>query len=203
MRAIHVAAAALFLTTPAFAQQLSPAHFSPQPIVAVQHSMGAADAVVPANTELALIMNQELSSKSARVGDKFMLSLATDVRLGDYIVIPRGTPAFGEVVWRTGKGAFGKSAKMEVEMRYLDLNGRRVPLSGKYRQEGEGNTGATVGAVVAVGVFGGFVTGKSAVIKQGRELKAYTMESLPVALPRHASFHPSAAQPMLTSNYAR
>jgi len=82
-------------------------------------------------------------------------------------LIPRGTPGEATVTYRAGKGAFGNSAKMEIEFNLLELNGRRIPLSGKVRQECEGNSGAAVGAVVAVSVFGAFVTGHSATITNG------------------------------------
>jgi hypothetical protein len=142
----------------------------------------AGPATLPANTELMLSMNEELTTKGGKLeeGHKFRLSVVHDVKVGDQVVIPKGTPGFGEITWKTGKGAFGKSGKMEVELRYVELNGRRVPVSGKYRQEGEGNTVATVAGVIAAGVFAGFITGKSARIPQGRELKAYTTEALPL-----------------------
>jgi len=66
--------------------------------------------------------------------------------IGNYIAIPRGTPATGQVTFRTGKGAIGKSAKMEIDITSVMVNGQAVALSGHFRQEGEGNTGATVGA---------------------------------------------------------
>ena len=100
-----------------------------------------------------------------------------------YIVIPKGTRGEGTVTWMTNKGAFGKSGKMEVSFNWLELNGRRVSLTGNFRQEGEGNTGATVGAVVAVGVFGGFVTGRSATIVNGQQLRARTAEPLTFLIP--------------------
>lgn len=140
-------------------------------------------ATLPANTEVIVSMNSELSSKKfKKAGHTFVLSVANDVRIGDYVVIPKGTPAHGVVTWRTGKGAFGKSAKMEFDITHVDLNGRRIPLTGHFRQEGAGNTGAAVGAAVAVGVFGAFVTGKSAIVEQGREFKVHTTEPLPVML---------------------
>jgi hypothetical protein len=126
-------------------------------------------------------MNDELTSKSARVGTEFNLSVTEDVIYQNYVVIPRGTRGIGEVTWLTGRGAFGKSGKMEIQLRYLEIGGRHVSISGKYRQEGEGNTVATIGAVIAVGVFGGFVTGHSAVIPEGRELRAYTDEAISFA----------------------
>lgn len=146
----------------------------------------APETVLPTNTEIMVRMNSELNSKKAKAGDTFVASVAQDVMLGNVVVIPKGTPANGVVTWRTGKGAFGKSAKMNYEFRSLDLNGQRLAISGDFRQEGRGNTGAAVGAVVAVGVFGAFVTGKSAVVEQGRELKVHTTVALPVHAPAGA-----------------
>jgi hypothetical protein len=165
--------------------------------VPVQRVETTSQVQLPANTELLLSMNEQLTTKGIEEGHKFRLTLVSDVRMGDYIVIPKGTPAVGEVTWKTGKGAFGKSGKMEVALRYLDLNGRHVPIEGKYRQEGEGNTAATVAGVIRAGVFAGFITGKSATIPQGRELKAFTTEVLPVALPAVATT-PAAAVPVVT-----
>lgn len=154
-----------------------------QPVVAVARTaVTGTSSYLPSNTEVDLTLNSEISSKKSKEGDMFTLSVAHDVMLGDYIVIPKGTRANGKVVYRTGKGAFGKSAKMEIEMVNLDLGNRSIPLSGKFRQEGQGNTGATVGTAVAVGVFSAFVTGRSAVFEQGREFRAYTRDPLPVAL---------------------
>jgi uncharacterized protein (DUF2062 family) len=85
------------------------------------------------------------------------------------------------VTFRTGKGAFGKSAKMEFDIDSVQLPSRTVPVSGHYRIEGQGNTGATVATAVAVGVFSAFVTGHSAIAAQGSEWKASTKESIAIA----------------------
>lgn len=174
---VSFAAIVAVLGTPVMAQD------TPAPVMAMP--AGAQSSALPANTELMVSMNDDLTTKGGRIneGHKFALTVVNDVRLGDMVVIPRGTPAFGEVTWMTGKGAFGKSGKMEIELRYIDLNGRRIPISGKYRQEGEGNTVGTVAGVIAAGVFAAVITGKSARIPQGRELKAFTTEALPVAMP--------------------
>lgn len=137
--------------------------------------------VLPANTEILLSMNEELNTKKNKEGDTFYMSVVHDVILDNHIVIPKGSRATGEITWKTGKGAFGKSGKMEIELHYLELNGQRVPLVGTFRQEGEGNTVATVAGVVAVGVFAVFITGKTGVIPRGRELMVHTKDDLPVA----------------------
>lgn len=131
--------------------------------------------VLPLNSEVVLRLADELTSKGNRSkeGSMFRLTVAYDVKVDGTTVIPSGTPAVGEITKRTGKGVFGKSGKLEVELRQVDLNGQRIPLTGKYRQEGEGNTLAAVGAVFLSAPLL-FVTGKSAVIPRGRELFGYT-----------------------------
>lgn len=145
-------------------------------------------AFLPANTEILLSMNQEVTSKGDgwNEGDTFNLSVMHDVMHDGYVVIPRGSRGVGRITWMTSKGMFGKSGKMDIELEYVEVNGQRIDVSGTYRQEGEGNTLATVGGVVLVGVFGGFITGRSAVIPRGRELLAHTDADLPLSLPSRA-----------------
>lgn len=155
---------------------------APAVVAAATNIPANGQTVLPANTEVAVTLNSEVNSKKMKKGAKFDVSVARDVMIGSYVVIPRGTPGRGEITYRTGKGAFGKSAKMEIDVRTITLNGRDIPISGHYRQEGAGNTGATVAAVATVWVAAPFITGRSAVFEAGRELKAFTVESLPVSL---------------------
>jgi len=179
---IAAALAALFITSApaAIAQE---AATEPPMIVATREA--STGAVLPANTEVLLSMNETITTKgnNLKEGSSFALTVVHDVMLGDYVVIPAGSRAMGEVTWLTSKGAFGKSGKMDIALRYVEVNNRRIPLTGTYRQEGEGNTVATVGGVIAAGVFAAFITGKSGVIPQGRELMARTKNDLPVQLP--------------------
>jgi hypothetical protein len=167
---------ATFLATGAVAQEST---ITP----AVQAESQLPGVVVPANTEIILRMSDELTSKGGKIkaGHMFRLTVAYDVRVQGKVVIPNGTMAVGEVTMRTGKGVMGKSGKMEVELRHVDLNGRRIPINGKFRQEGEGNTLAAVGAILLSAPLL-FVTGKSAVIPRGRELTGYTVveENIPI-----------------------
>lgn len=144
--------------------------------------------VLSPNTEVVVTPNNTVTTKGKKVkeGFKFPVSTMFDVMQDGYVVIPKGTRGEGTVTWMTNKAAFGKSGKMEVSFDWLELGGRRIALTGNYRQEGEGNTGATVGAVVAVGVFAAFVTGRSASIVNGQELRARTAEPLTFTVPDNA-----------------
>lgn len=134
--------------------------------------------VVPANTEVVLRLNDDLSTKGGqiKVGHMFNLTVAYDVKVRGVVAIPAGAVAKGEVTMRTGKGVFGKSGKMQIEMRSVDLDNQRIPLTGKYQQEGEGNTLAAVGAILLSAPLM-FVTGKSAIIPRGKEISDYTMQA--------------------------
>lgn len=181
MKKIVAAAALLAISGMASAQDATVPTGAPIQAVAERP---ATTAVLPANSEVLLSMNEDLTTKGGRieVGHKFDLTVVHDVRVDNAIVIPRGSPAVGEVTWKTGKGVFGKSGKMEIELRYVEVNGRSIPVTGKYRQEGEGNTLAAVGAVFLSAPLL-FVTGKSAKIPRGRELVARTKDAIPVAMP--------------------
>ena len=177
------------LTTAAFAQTAAATAASAQPAPAATTAVPAAPLQVqqqqtnmlPSNSDVWVSLDNELNSKKARVGDTINFKVSRDVMVGQYVVIPRGTAGVGRVTYRTGKGAFGKSAKMEFDIDSIMLPTRTIAVSGHYRIEGNGNTGATVATAVAVGVFSAFVTGHSAVAAQGSEWKAATKEPILIA----------------------
>ena len=185
MKMFHSAllAGATLLLVPAAAMAQDAPAAQPAMVETQAAAPMAAEAVLPANTEVVLTVNEAVTSSSHRQGDKFSLTVAQDVTANGAVVIPRGTRAVGQVAWRTGKGSFGKSGKMDVRFRYIDFNGQQIPLEGRHYQAGEGRTAATVGAVVAAGVVGGLIVkGKNARIDQGREFTARTMEAIPVTV---------------------
>lgn len=170
---------------PGFAQDGSPLVVSQAPLAVVAKPLSAPpNAALPQNTEVLLSFNDTLTTKGKRwqEGDNFNLSVVRDVTLSGRVVIPRGTLAVGRVSWLTGKGMFGKSGKMEIDLEYIDLDGLRVPITGNYRQEGQGNAAATVGGVVVAGVLAGVITGKSGQIPKGMQIIGRTKDKLPVNL---------------------
>lgn len=195
MKSYVFAAIAGTIAAPAIAQEAAPV-----PVQAVR-AAPQPEFVLPAGTEIPLKMSQLVTTKgdSWDEGDQFYLTVASDVMLGEYVIIPQGTRATGRITWLTSRGAFGKSGKMDIELEYLELNGRRINIDGTYRQEGNGATLATVGGVVAAGVFAAFITGRSGEIPQGRELIATLESNLPVALPAGATITSAPVQAVAAS----
>jgi len=195
------AAIAALVATSLSAQETAPAQVTPILATAVTVAP-AAPLSLNSGTPITLAMAEEVNSSTHREGDTFRLTVLNDVMIGNTVVIPRGTPGSGEVTWRTGKGAFGKSGKMEVSLRYIDLNGQHIPVTGDFRQEGEGNTIATGVGIIAVGVFAGFITGKRARLPVGRELMAQLAQSVPFNPDGHlaSSFDSAAAMHIAEMN---
>ncbi len=144
--------------------------------------------ILPARAELVLAPDTEISSKTAKLGDKVKLFTTADVLVDGIVVIPKGTPGEGSVSFVKGTGSFGKSGRIEISFNALDLSGRRIALTGAHRQEGSGNGGATAGAVLAAGLVGGFlVSGHSAVIAKNAIMLAYTFEAQSFTMPAPSS----------------
>lgn len=133
---------------------------------------------IPAGTQLVVSNNSKVTTKGGAIdeGDRFYLSTVYDVLIDGIVAIPAGSAVTAEVTWKTGKAVFGKSGKFDFEMRHVDVGGQRIPLTGKFRQEGSGNTAATVGAVVATFAVGAgfFITGKSGELPAGRQFEITT-----------------------------
>lgn len=155
-------------TTTQTAVQASPV----APVAVTAVPAAAAARVLSANTPVPLNSLEEISSSGLQVGTRVRFSVAEDVISQGMIVIPRGAPATGTVTWKTGKAVGGKSGKFEVTFDEVMVNGSRVRLMGKHRQEGKGNTlGAVLGSLI--------ISGRSAVMLPGQTVQALTAE--PVA----------------------
>lgn len=147
---------------------------------------GRQSASLPAGIPIMLQMMQTVTTEgdSWRQGDSFSMKVSEDVLIGEHVVIPRGTLAFGHVRWSTGRSVFGKSGKIEVEIDHLVLGGREVPLTGVHRRVGSGGLTSAASAMAA-GLFVPFITGKSGEIAEGSVMQAFLMHDLRVVLENH------------------
>src|SRR5689334_17020702 len=119
IKAVLLPAFALAVSSSAHAQdeQVQQASYSAPVAVAVQ----PATWTLPANTELTVTPNSDVSSKSMKEEAVFTISTVYDVMMNNYIVIPKGTRGQGKITWRTGKGAFGKSAKLDLAFTWIEI----------------------------------------------------------------------------------
>jgi hypothetical protein len=166
--------------------QIPLAATAPQPVVAVQAApmvVGQTPAnanVLPAGTNIRLRTLTGLSSKDNKAGQQFDLEVAQDVMLNGIVVIPRGSPATGEVSMVKKKGMWGKSGKMETRVLSVRANGKDIPVHGTVSDKGDAGTAGVVASIVVLPIAGFFVTGTSAVLPAGTAATAQLDSDLPV-----------------------
>lgn len=185
-----LAVAAIAYSPVVFAQAAAPVPAAPiapataaRPVAAIAPS-APSESILRAGTKVPLKMSEGLTTKGKklRVGQRFQLEVAQDVRLGDMTVIPAGTPATGEVTDVRNKGMWGKSGRIGAQLLYMRVNGRQIRLSGQLDDKGVTGTAGVVGAVALVPIAGFFMTGTSANIPLGGAVTGFLDEDVPVVV---------------------
>jgi hypothetical protein len=126
---------------------------------------------LPVGTPIRFTTNGPIDSRSIRQGERFGLTVADDVMAGGQLVMPRGTPAVGEVEALSDRGSFGRGAKFTLVPLFVDFGGQRINLTGAAKTEGRSQVGAAAVTTVLIGGVGLLITGRSATLPAGSELR--------------------------------
>ena len=176
----------------------NPAPVKPAPMPAAQ------PIVVPEGTQLALALTEDVSTKTAKVGDTIRATLVSDVRVDGKLAIAAGTTVAGQVTdVVSGSNKIGGVPRLGMSFDRLELPGNRdVPISGLVTQKGKSDNtrdtvkivgGAAAGAIlgnevkggdkgkVIGGLLGGAI-GAVAAQKTGTEVKLAAGTELAIAL---------------------
>lgn len=171
--ALWVAVACVFGATAVAAQdttvQVGPAMSAPSPNdPGTPPTELAKPKLVPNGTAIVVRIVDLVSTRTASREDVFNLVLAEPVLLDGEIVIPAGTPGKGQVVDAGKPGMAGKPGKLVLAGRYLEFEGRQIPIRGlKMALTAKNNTNAALAVTVAAGVFGLAVTGGHMEVQPG------------------------------------
>lgn len=128
-----------------------------------QGTTGRSDEI-PAGTELDVRLENQLSSSTAQVEDRFTATTVADLYNGNRALIPAGSVVRGVVTSATKAGRLERTGKLTLAFDRVTVNGRSYPMhgvvtealeSGGYRQDaGKIGAGAGVGAILG-GILGG------------------------------------------------
>lgn len=114
---------------------------------------------VAAGTPLTLALSSDLSSKTARPGDSFEATVASNLTVGGRVVVPTGTRITGNVTEViSGSHAIGATPTLGLKFNQLELeDGQIIPITGELMEQGASEKvqdtakilgGAAVGAVL-------------------------------------------------------
>lgn len=115
---------------------------------------------VPALTPVIIRLEEPISSNKNKPGDHFRITVAEDVRIGDALVIPAGSPGEGEVIHAAKSGAGGKAGELILAARFVRVGDLEVRLrSFALGVAGKDHSGDAFASSFLIGPFAMFVKG--------------------------------------------
>jgi hypothetical protein len=140
-------------------------------------ALAALATLVPKGKDIRLSFDQDVSSKTAKIGDKIAFHVVDDVLVEGLVVIRKGTTAVGTVTEVAKGRRFGVNARMKIRLDPIaGADGTMIPIAA--RQKGKMTGGSTDKAAIASGAgalvlgpiglgAGYFITGKNINVKSG------------------------------------
>lgn len=106
------------------------------------------------STPIKLVLSETLSSASAVTGQTVSFETVDDIYVGDVLVIPRMSTAWGTVTEAQGKRRMGRGGKLDLNIDKVRLaDGQKAMLRAVREGKGGGHTGAMTGAIVATSLI--------------------------------------------------
>ena len=173
---------ALSMASAASAQEAAGAAEAFQPTVSVVAPQAPeshpAALVVPRDTMIRLMVLNEVNSRRAKSGDRFVLRVDENVSVDGNVVIPVGAKAWGEVTDARENGAVGKAGQISARLLYVEVGGTQIKLSGEDRSKGAKGGDRVAMAVMGFGLLGLFAEGAQGKLKAGHIFNGYLADDL-------------------------
>ncbi len=133
--------------------------------LAVDRSSRYETVTVPRSTEFEATLNQELSTKRNRAGDRFTATLDRPVTDGRLVLIPAGATIHGKVT-AAGKSRDSGQKELRVVVTSISVRGRTYPVAAtitetraRTKRTSVGETALKIGIGTAAGAILGRVIG--------------------------------------------
>jgi len=123
-------------------------------------------------TEVHLRLLEPVASHTHKRGDRFKLEVAQPIAVDDFILVPAGSPAIGEVVHAAKPGMSGKAGELILATRFVSVGEHEIKLRSFTAGNGENRLGLATGLGVTLGLPALFVVGKNLVLPVGTDVYA-------------------------------
>ncbi len=158
-------------------------------------------------TPVKLRLQRTISSADAQVDDRVDFDVLEEIKVGDLVIIPKGSIAWGTVTEAQAKRRMARGGKLAVNIDAVRLaDGEKAALRAVKDVKGGGHTGAMTGAMVATGIvfFPAaplflFMHGKDITIPKGTEITAYINGDFPIDPSKFSAAGTVQAQPAAPS----
>jgi hypothetical protein len=132
--------------------------------ISVLLSLAAAAQTIPAGTHLTVRLGSEISSGTAKAGDRFDATLARSLVVNGKTLARAGAPVRGRVTAAKSSGRLHAPGELALRLTSVQVNGRMVPITThSYFAKGKGHTKSNAtkigGGAAAGALIGGLVGG--------------------------------------------
>jgi hypothetical protein len=129
---------------------------------------------VQSGTVIEITVDQNLSSATAKPGDRFDASVASPIVVGDVVAIPAGANVSGTVTTAQSAGRVSGSAALGLQLDSVTVRGTTYNLQTAAFEETGGGRGKRTITGTAIGAAAGAVIGAIAGGKKGAAIGAGT-----------------------------
>ena len=120
---------------------------------------------IPAGTHLTARTDSQISSATAKAGDRFNANLANDLVVDGKVLAKAGAPAKGKVTYAKSSGRLHDPGELTLRLTSVEINGKSAPISTSgFHAKGKSHTksnatkiggGAAAGALIGALAGGG------------------------------------------------
>src|SRR5216684_642206 len=122
---------------------------------AVQRAIEPKPLVVPADTVIAVVLDQTISSKTSKPGDRFSATVESPVEVEGKIAIPKGARAEGVVNDAKAAGRFKGGAALSLTLTSVTVNGKDYEIRTSAAMRSSKGKGKRTAVMVGGGAAGG------------------------------------------------
>src|SRR3979411_2645435 len=126
---------------------------------AVKKAIEPKPLVVPAETTIAVVLDQTISSKTSKPGDKFTATVEAPVEVEGKVAIPKGARAEGVVKEAKAAGRFKGGAVLALTLTTVTVNGKDYELQTSAPTISSKGKGKRTATMVGGGAAGGAAIG--------------------------------------------
>lgn len=126
---------------------------------AVKKALEPKPLVVPADTVLAVVLDQTISSKTTKSGDKFSATVETPVEVDGKVAIPKGARAEGMVKEAKAAGRFKGGAVLALTLTTVTVGGKDYDIQTSAPTTSSKGKGKRTAVMVGGGAAGGAAIG--------------------------------------------
>lgn len=126
---------------------------------AVNKALAPKPLVVPADTVIAVVLDQTLSSKTSKSGDRFTATVESPIEVEGKVAIPKGARADGVVNEAKAAGRFKGASALSLTLTSVTVNGKDHEIQTSAATMSRKGKGKRTAVMVGGGAAGGAAIG--------------------------------------------